>query len=43
MIDAPLVEVQKQVLERARGLEESSETTSRPTESVSCNETTSTS
>jgi citrate lyase subunit beta/citryl-CoA lyase len=34
MIDAPLYEVQKRVLERARSLEESSETTSRATDSA---------
>jgi citrate lyase subunit beta/citryl-CoA lyase len=41
MIDAPLVEVQKQVLERARGLEELPESRSEATESVSCDKTTS--
>jgi citrate lyase beta subunit len=35
MIDAPLVEVQKRVLERARGLEESSENQSGAIGSVS--------
>jgi citrate lyase subunit beta/citryl-CoA lyase len=41
MIDAPLVEVQKQLLERARSLEGRPESTGEAMESVSCDETTS--